>query len=248
MPSGFLTDSTVCIGCKACEVACKEWNGVPHDGFVWHGSMSYDHTACLGHSTWRHVKFVEHERNGQPAWDFHPTCASTARTPVPRGLSHGIDRPHRVRRRLHPARRLQRLRLLHRRLPVRGGRSSAGRRAGVQVHVLLRPAEGGVAASVRDRLPAESIQFGDLDELRARADARVADLHARGMTDAVVYDPRHTSVGGTHAIFLVRGAPEAYNLPVNPEWPGIRLGDAWRSAGMASAGILLLTTLAFWFA
>src|SRR5437870_6751073 len=57
---GFLTDSTLCIGCKACEVACKEWNHVPDDGFVWSG-LSYDNTRALGHSTWRHVKFVEHD-------------------------------------------------------------------------------------------------------------------------------------------------------------------------------------------
>ena len=56
--TGFFTDSTLCIGCKACEVACKEWNGVPDDGFRWSGH-SYDNTLALGHSTWRHVKFVE---------------------------------------------------------------------------------------------------------------------------------------------------------------------------------------------
>src|SRR6476620_7780623 len=57
--SAFLTDSTLCIGCKACEVACKEWNGVSADGFNWTGN-SYDNTGSVGHSTWRHVKFVEH--------------------------------------------------------------------------------------------------------------------------------------------------------------------------------------------
>src|SRR4051812_29218818 len=56
--TAFLTDSTLCIGCKACEVACKEWNEVPADGFDWSGH-SYDNTMHLGHSTWRHVKFVE---------------------------------------------------------------------------------------------------------------------------------------------------------------------------------------------
>jgi formate dehydrogenase iron-sulfur subunit len=55
---GFFTDPTVCIGCKACEVACKEWNEVPEDGLVWSGH-SYDHTQSLGHSSWRHVLFVE---------------------------------------------------------------------------------------------------------------------------------------------------------------------------------------------
>ena len=55
---GFFTDPTVCIGCKACEVACKEWNNVPADGMVWTGN-SYDNTGSLGASTWRHVKFLE---------------------------------------------------------------------------------------------------------------------------------------------------------------------------------------------
>src|SRR5205814_9593783 len=58
---GFSTDPTVCIGCKACEVACKEWNQVPDDGFAWSGN-SYDNTGQLGASTWRHVLFVEQDR------------------------------------------------------------------------------------------------------------------------------------------------------------------------------------------
>src|SRR5206468_1383095 len=49
---------SICIGCKACEVACKEWNGVPDDGFNLLGS-SYDNTGALGASTWRHVAFIE---------------------------------------------------------------------------------------------------------------------------------------------------------------------------------------------
>src|SRR6476659_8514439 len=55
---GFFTDTSICIGCKACEVACKEWNGVPEDGLDLL-SQSYDNTGALGASTWRHVAFVE---------------------------------------------------------------------------------------------------------------------------------------------------------------------------------------------
>ncbi len=58
---GFFTDSSICIGCKACEVACKEWNGVPEDGLDLLGS-SYDDSFGLGASTWRHVKFIEQTR------------------------------------------------------------------------------------------------------------------------------------------------------------------------------------------
>ncbi len=69
---GFFTDTTVCIGCKACEVACKEWNAIPEDGLSLTG-MSYDNTEGLGASTWRHVAFIE-----QPA-------APPSEVPVPDG-------------------------------------------------------------------------------------------------------------------------------------------------------------------
>ena len=58
---GFFTDTTLCIGCKACEVACKEWNLIPQDGqeFL---AMSYDNTGELNADTWRHVAFIEQEK------------------------------------------------------------------------------------------------------------------------------------------------------------------------------------------
>ena len=58
---GFFTDTSVCIGCKACEVACKEWNNVPEDGLNLLG-MSFDNTGMLGANTWRHVAFIEQDR------------------------------------------------------------------------------------------------------------------------------------------------------------------------------------------
>ncbi len=63
--TGFLTDATLCIGCKACEVACKEWNEVPADGMEWTG-LSYDNTGSLGASTWRHVMFLEQPQVAGP--------------------------------------------------------------------------------------------------------------------------------------------------------------------------------------
>src|SRR5579875_3444084 len=64
---GFFTDTSVCIGCKACEVACKEWNHVPEDGLNFTG-MSYDNSGGLGADTWRHVAFIE-RRQPVPAPD-----------------------------------------------------------------------------------------------------------------------------------------------------------------------------------
>ncbi len=247
MPTtGFFTDATLCIGCKACEVACKEWNDVPHDGFVWRPRASYDHTGELGHSTWRHVKFVERDRDGLPSWDFssdvckhceHAGCleacptGSIVRTEfggvfVQPDICNGcgycvVSCPFGVIDRRPDDGRAFKCTFCY-------DRQKAG----------LKPA-------CATACPTDSIQFGDLDELRARADARVVQLAARGVTDASIYDPRASSVGGTHAIFLVRGDVRDYNLPLNPEMPTIRLGEAWRSALVAAVAIAVVAFASF---
>jgi formate dehydrogenase iron-sulfur subunit len=78
---GFFTDTSVCIGCKACEVACKEWNGVPDDGFNLLG-MSYDNTGGLTANSWRHVAFIE-----------QPVAASGAGTDTPGAFAGTLAGP-----------------------------------------------------------------------------------------------------------------------------------------------------------
>jgi ferredoxin len=68
---GFFTDTTLCIGCKACEVACKQWNALPSDGMRWSGH-SYDNTLHLSATTWRHVSFVEQALPDGSATNGHP--------------------------------------------------------------------------------------------------------------------------------------------------------------------------------
>jgi formate dehydrogenase iron-sulfur subunit len=248
MPTtGFFTDSTLCIGCKACEVACKEWNQVPADGYVWTG-RSYDNTGALGHSTWRHVKFVERTRGGGPAWDFssdvckhceHAGCldacptGSIVRTEfggvfVQEDICNGcgycvVSCPFGVIDR----------------------RPDDGR--AFKCTFCYDRQKAGLQPACATACPTESIQFGDLDELRKRAADRLAQLQARGMDDAAIYDPRDSSVGGTHAIFLVRGDVRDYALPPNPQLPRVLLGAAWRSAALAAAFTLVATTLSFLF-
>jgi formate dehydrogenase iron-sulfur subunit len=79
---GFFTDTSICIGCKACEVACKEWNAVPEDGLLLLGS-SYDNSGSLGASTWRHVKFIEQPKPlGAQQPGFEGTAAGPAMSDV----------------------------------------------------------------------------------------------------------------------------------------------------------------------
>jgi formate dehydrogenase iron-sulfur subunit len=93
--------------------------------------------------------------------------------------------------------------------------------------------------------PTESIQFGALEQLRLKAQVRLEELHSRGMNDANIYDPTETSVEGTHAIFLLRGDPRAYNLPPKPEAPTIYLKDGWKSSAVGSFLLIAGAAVAF---
>ena len=79
--TGFYTDTTVCIGCKACEVACKQWNQLPSDGFQWSGN-SYDNTGELSATSWRHVKFIE-QFPGDEAAAASPSSQRTSLVVLP---------------------------------------------------------------------------------------------------------------------------------------------------------------------
>ena len=251
--TGFFTDSTLCIGCKACEVACKEWNGVAANGFDWKG-FSYDNTGALGHSTWRHVKFVENtptpgvggNSSAQITWEFSsdvckhcevagcleacPT-GSLIRTEfggvylqpdICNGCSYCVvSCPFGVVQKNEQDGRAFKCTFCYDRQKV------------------------GLPPACAKACPTESIMFGPLEQLRARAQERIQQLHGNGMTDANLYDPTDTSVQGLHAFFLVRGDPRAYNLPPKPEVPTIYLKEGWRAAAKGAAMLLAGAMLAF---
>ena len=92
---GFFTDTTLCIGCKACEVACKQWNQLPDDGFNFTG-LSYDNTGHLGSSTWRHVSFVERpvpEPTTGTGRVTRPARSTASTSPSP-SCQHHVWPPH----------------------------------------------------------------------------------------------------------------------------------------------------------
>jgi formate dehydrogenase iron-sulfur subunit len=251
--TAFLTDSTLCIGCKACEVACKEWNGVDQDGFDWSG-FSYDNTRAVGASTWRHVKFVEQPplpgfggNAAEPtSWTFSsdvckhceeagcleacPT-GSIVRTEfggvfiqpdVCNGCGYCVTAcPFGVVERNQKDGRAFKCTFCYDRQKV------------------------GLQPACAKACPTESIKFGEIEHLREEAQKRVDELHRRGMQDAVIYDPTESSVGGTHAMFILRGDPRTYNLPPGPEVPTVYLKKSWVSSAFAAGLLLGGTLLAF---
>jgi formate dehydrogenase iron-sulfur subunit len=253
--TAFLTDSTLCIGCKACEVACKEWNQVPSDGFTLTG-FSYDNTAALGHSTWRHVKFVERTgglgglATGDAGyrsafrWDFssdvckhceHAGCLEACPTgSIVRTEFGGVYIQPDVCNGCGYC-------IVSCPFGVVDRRPDDGR--AFKCTFCYDRQKVGLKPACATACPTESIQFGTIEDMRAKAQARVAELKTRGIDDAIVYDPVDTSVGGTHAIFVLRGAPQDYNLPSAPEVPTVHLRDGWSSAAIA-AGLMLLGSAA----
>jgi formate dehydrogenase iron-sulfur subunit len=249
----FLTDSTVCIGCKACEVACKEWNEVPADGFNL-TTLSYDNTLTLGHSTWRHVKFLEHPPTiglggnapQQRTWEFSSDVCKHCE--VAGCLEHcptgAIVRTEFDSVFVQPD-------------VCNGcGYCVVGCPFGV---IDRRPDDGrafkctfcydrqkdGLTPACAKVCPTESIKFGPIEELQAEAVTRMETLKSRGVADATLYDGKGGSVDGVHALFIVRGDVRAYNLPPAPEVPTVLNRPAWQSAAVTAGAILAGTVLAF---
>jgi len=251
--SAFLTDSTLCIGCKACEVACKEWNGVAADELVWSG-LSYDNTLSLGARTWRHVKFVEgiseagkggNDPAGSP-WNFSSDVCKHCETA---GCLEACPTGALVRTEFES---------VYLQPDVCNGcgycvvscpfgvveKDEEDGRAFKCTFCYDRQ-KAGLTPACAKVCPTESIQFGELEDLRERAKQRIAELKDRGIGDASVYDPVYSAVQGTHAIFIVRGDQKMYNLPPNPEVPTTYLRAGWTSAAIAAGAMLAGTLIAF---
>ena len=235
---GFFTDTSVCIGCKACEVACKEWNGVPEDGLEFTG-MSYDNTQALGADTWRHVAFVEQTGPNGMRWlmasDVCKHCTSAAclevcptgalfrtefgtvvvQEDVCNGCGYCVSAcPFGVLDRREGDGRVWKCTLCYDRL--KDDREPACAQA----------------------CPTNSIQFGEVDELRERAEKRLAKLRDDGQSEARLYlADEEDGIGGAGAFFLLLDEPEVYGLPPDPVDSRRHLGSIWAATGAAAAAL-----------
>ncbi|WP_138413549.1 4Fe-4S dicluster domain-containing protein [Sinomonas gamaensis] len=306
---GFFTDTSICIGCKACEVACKEWNHNPQDGNLELLKSSYDNTGALGASTWRHVAFVEQGQErvvqaresgralvslGMPAigppapaadQDLSEVDTTPPDTPDFRWLMSSDVCKHCTHAGcldVCPTGALFRTEFgtVVVQDDVCNGCGTCV--AGCPFGVIERRSDGTVAVAAQreephaqppavpnvgiaqkctlcyDRLiadetpacakacPTTSIKFGDHDHMVETARARVAELHAQGLTEARLYGANELDgVGGTGSVFLLLDEPEVYGLPPDPRVPTADLPRMYRRAGMAVAGMVAAAALAF---
>jgi formate dehydrogenase iron-sulfur subunit len=307
---GFFTDTSVCIGCKACEVACKEWNTLPMDDS--HGNrdaiglsgMSYDNTGQLGANTWRHVAFIEQVRtvdlpmptvglpdaatrqdtapspadhadpqsqadpytsvlNAQALSEFDPQTAQSGDREVRWLMSSDVCKhcTHAGCLDVCPTGALFRTEfgtvVVQQDICNGCGYCVPACPYGV---IDQRKDDGRVfkCTMCYDRLtdglmpacatacPTQSIQFGDLDELQARADARLETLKSQGVESARLYGrDEDDGVGGAGAFFLLLDEPEVYGLPPDPVVTTRDLPSMWRSAAAGAVMVVGVVLSAF---
>jgi formate dehydrogenase iron-sulfur subunit len=248
-PMGFFTDVTVCIGCKACEVACKQWNQLPanNGGVVQLSGNSYDNTGTLDGTTWRHVRFVEDfsQDRTHGRWlmmsDVCKHCVQAGCLEVcPTGAIIRTEFDTVVIqsdvcngcRMCIPA------------CPFDVIDINPVTNTAMKCTLCYDRMQAGMVPACAQACPTDSIIFGPVEQLRAMADARVEELHQQGETDAQIYGDEQM-LGGLNAFFLIVGPPEWYGLPRDPKLPGSNFVGESLGSTVSALVLLVLGLISF---
>ncbi|MBI3462485.1 MAG: 4Fe-4S dicluster domain-containing protein [Planctomycetes bacterium] len=226
-PVGFFTDTTLCIGCKACQVACHQWNDLPAGsgpggGLPVLSGDSYDNTGSFSDVNWRHVKFIE---------QFSPDRTQAAWLMMSDVCKHCVNAPCLE---VCPTGAIVRTEFdsVFIQEPVCNGcrdcvaacpfgviRMSERKGVAQKCTLCYDRLKHGLAPACAKACPTESIQFGPIAELKKRAEGRVEKLHAQGKTQARLYGADDKVLGGLNSFYLLMDEPEVYGLPREPKLP-----------------------------
>ena len=244
---GFFTDTSVCIGCKACEVACKEWNELTGNppAFL---ADSFDNTGKLDAENWRHVKFIENDAhltaatvtgNGQ-AWlmmsDVCKHCqqASCAEVcPTNAIIRTEFDTVFIQQDTCNGCRNC----IAACPYGVIGFSEKTG--TARKCTLCYDRLQNDMTPACAKACPTQSIQFGNLVDLQAAADKRLAVLRQTGFSNAQLYgrDPNQV-YGGLNSFFLLMDKPEVYGLPTGESAQLPSRNDIGGYVGVLVAGAL----------
>ncbi len=223
-PVGFFTDTSICIGCKACEVACKEWNqleGNPPNLLL----DSFDNTGQLDAQNWRHVSFMETVPNNNGGVT-QPTAAGGQAFLMMSDVCKHCQ--HASCMEVCPTGAIIRTEFdtVYIQQDVCNGCRNCisacpyavigfSEKTGTAHKCTLcyDRLQAGMTPACAKACPTQSIQYGTLSDLHKAADARLAALHTQGYTNAQLYGRDSSVYGGLNAFFLLMDRPEAYKLP-----------------------------------
>ena len=257
---GMFVDTSICTGCKACQVACKQWNemapGVAlpmedeaavreHRAFT---GNSYDNTGELSATSWRHVKFIEQfsEDRRQGRWlMMSDVCKHCVRAGCLEVCPTGAI----IRTEFDT--------VVIQSDACNGCRDCIGACPfGV---IDINPVSGtaqkctlcydrmraGMTPACAQACPTTSINFGTIRELKQKAQARVEQLHGRGERGAYLYGADEKMLGGLNSFYLLVDKPEVYGLPPDPKLPSRNLkpGSLWSALGAVVIGVVGLISL-----
>lgn len=271
---GFFTDTSLCIGCKACEVACKQWNELPATEPEWRGS-SYDNTGQLSAQTWRHVQFIEqigHHRPGvtldeqiSEAKQYGALPQTAPGTALPffnseRWLMHSDVCKHCVNApclEACPTGAIIRTEFdtVYVQQDICNGcgycvvacpfgviaRDELNDHQAHKCTLCYDRLKDGMQPACAQACPTQSIQFGEVDKLKAHARNRLWELHKRGVSEARLYgEDQSVLEGGLNSFFLLLDQPEVYNLPAQPTRPSQHVAPAsfWAIVATVILGLL----------
>jgi formate dehydrogenase iron-sulfur subunit len=225
---GFFTDTSICIGCKACEIACREWNQLPSEGV---GSLgdSLDNTGELSGQTWRHVQIIDNvpdetmsTGNGTAFLLMSDVCKHCTHASCMDVCPTGA-----IIRTEFDTVFIQEdvcngCRMCISACPYNVIDIDPQRDVARKCTLCYDRLQGGMQPACAKACPTESIAFGPLSELRPRAQKRLAQLHEQGISEANLYGHDDKVYGGLNAFFLLMDEPETYGLPnaANAVLPG----------------------------
>ncbi len=248
-PMGFFTDTTVCIGCKACEVACKEWNQLPSTdgGANTLSGHSYDNTRQLDGIHWRHVKFVEQfpaDREGGRWLMMSDVCKHCVQAGCLEVCPTGAIIRTEFDTVVIQSNVCNGCRDCIAACPfgVIGTNPVSG--TAQKCTLCYDRMQVGLTPACAKACPTESIKFGPIASLRRTARARVERLQGQGRTRAYLYGDDETILGGLNSFYLLEDRPEVYGLPAAPKLPSRNLvpGSLWSGLGALLVGLVGLVS------
>src|SRR5687767_4407003 len=244
-PMGFYTDTTVCIGCKACEVACKEWNQLPssNGGANTLSGDSYDNTRQLDGIHWRHVKFVEQfpeDRQGGRWLLMSDVCKHCVQAGCLEVCPTGAIIRTEFDTVVIQSNTCNGCRICIAACPFGVIDINPVSNTAQKCTLCYDRLQAGMEPACSKACPTDSIQFGPVRELRERAGKRVQQLHATGETRAHLYGADEKMLGGLNSFFLLVDKPEVYGLPPDPKIPS---GNLVKSSMFSVFGALIVALI-----